>query len=303
MSEVGAFVLEGDGDRTSTQMSEEDIKSMIQEIRKKKYEGISTRRNIKAIFLLLLTLALVAAIITVALLYGSSLFSAYIFTPLAVVLGIVLLTGYFYYRSAPMNPAAGVDILESDSVPLPAAKAKPHSSSYGTELKAFKIVVMGPKGAGKTAALNHYLDSRFSETQSSTAVSFRSKIVEGIKYDFWDMPAAATYATLLPQAFKGADFVILAYDMSDRASFEDLPKQLEKIQPDTLPVLLLGCKADKESQVSYEEAEEFAKANHLSFAETSAKTGLNIEDAFKFLIDQLKAQPDPGHQPAAELLQ
>jgi len=299
MSEVGAFMLDGDKDRTSTQMSDADIQSMIREITKRQHASISSWRTIKGIFLLLLILALVAAIITVALLYGSSLFSAYIFAPLAVVLGVVLLIGYFYYRSASMNPAAGVDILESDSGPLPAAKAKLHSSSYGVELKAFKIVVMGPKGTGKTSALSRYLDSRFAETQPSNAVSLRSKIVEGIKYDFWDMPGAEIYEALLPPAFKGADFIILAYDISDRASFEDLPRQLKQIQPDTLPVLLLGCKADKESQVSYEEVEKFAKDNHLSFAETSAKTGFNIEAAFKFVIEQLNAQAE--HQAAAVL--
>jgi Ras-related protein Rab-14 len=46
--------------------------------------------------------------------------------------------------------------------------------------------------------------------------------------------------------------------------------------------MLVGNKADLEDQrdVSFEEAQQFAKENGLLFVEASAKTGSNVEEAF-----------------------
>jgi len=46
--------------------------------------------------------------------------------------------------------------------------------------------------------------------------------------------------------------------------------------------MLIGNKCDRENErvVSFEEGERFARDNNLVFLETSAKTALNVEEAF-----------------------
>eukprot|EP00997_Jenningsia_sp_PLL12_P008077 NODE_4799_length_626_cov_130.383016_g4006_i1.p1 GENE.NODE_4799_length_626_cov_130.383016_g4006_i1~~NODE_4799_length_626_cov_130.383016_g4006_i1.p1 ORF type:complete len:96 (-),score=22.20 NODE_4799_length_626_cov_130.383016_g4006_i1:71-358(-) len=59
-------------------------------------------------------------------------------------------------------------------------------------------------------------------------------------------------------------------------------------------MVLVGNKVDMEAQreVSFEEASRFADENGLMFAESSAKTGLNVEEAFlqtaKSIFDKIQ---------------
>lgn len=75
------------------------------------------------------------------------------------------------------------------------------------------------------------------------------------------------------------------YDITRRSTFENLSRWLEDLREvayNKMVVLLVGNKADLAGsrEVSTEEGTEFAKKHNLIFYETSAKTGLNIEQAF-----------------------
>ena len=54
-------------------------------------------------------------------------------------------------------------------------------------------------------------------------------------------------------------------------------------------IILIGNKTDLESdrEIEENEADEFAKRYGIVYIETSAKTGLNIEESVKFLVNYL----------------
>ena len=100
-------------------------------------------------------------------------------------------------------------------------------------------------------------------------------------------------------------FVFLVFDVSNRATFDKVIEEFienynEKNTVDTRVLYLLGNKTDKSPrQVTEEEAQTYAKNYGLLYFETSAKTGQNIEETFRFAIekvcsniDQKKYQPE-----------
>lgn len=75
------------------------------------------------------------------------------------------------------------------------------------------------------------------------------------------------------------------YDITDRQSFTAVSSWLADAQTlasQHIVIILCGNKSDLESerQVTTAEAEQFASENHMYFFETSAKNGINVEEAF-----------------------
>ena len=94
------------------------------------------------------------------------------------------------------------------------------------------------------------------------------------------------------QYFKDAQGIVLLYDVTDRESFNNLNIWLEQIEKnmfkEDLSIILVGNKIDLNFRnVSYEEAENFAKNNYLIYCETSSKDGINVEDAFETLTKNI----------------
>lgn len=61
------------------------------------------------------------------------------------------------------------------------------------------------------------------------------------------------------------------------------------IEPHTPVFALIGCKADRapNREVSQEEARSFAEQHNLHFIETSARTGINVREAFQAITQEI----------------
>ena len=91
--------------------------------------------------------------------------------------------------------------------------------------------------------------------------------------------------------YRRADCCLLVYDISERASFDDLKnyfikKIKEKCKKD-IQIILLGNKADLENKrkVPSEEGAKLALENNYIFLETSCLKNSNVADAFETLIE------------------
>ncbi len=81
---------------------------------------------------------------------------------------------------------------------------------------------------------------------------------------------------------QSAQIIFLIYNISDKVSFENLPKWLKRLRSwnQNCELFIIGNKLDLEKQreVSEEEARAFAEENNAHFMEVSAKEGTNLPE-------------------------
>jgi GTPase KRas protein len=95
-------------------------------------------------------------------------------------------------------------------------------------------------------------------------------------------------------------FVII-YSITSRSSFEQISTFKEQVfrvkDAERLPMMLVGNKCDLEEkrEVSHQEGVELGKQFGAQFKETSAKTRVNVEEAFYDLVRMIR-EFDPSRQ-------
>lgn len=156
--------------------------------------------------------------------------------------------------------------------------------------KTFKFIVIGSSGVGKTAILKRLVDDVFtSESQSTIGVEFLATTIEvegqSVKLQIWDTAGQERFRSIAKAYFRSAIGVILVFDLTDRKSFDDLNQWLNDIHALCDPnavVTLIGNKLDLAEQrsITSGEAESFAQLHQLTYFETSALGGDNIQEAF-----------------------
>ena len=84
--------------------------------------------------------------------------------------------------------------------------------------------------------------------------------------------------------YRDAQALLLLYDVTNQSSFDNIRAWLSEIRQyaeEDVVIMLLGNKVDKANRViTKEQGEKLAKQYEVSFMETSAKTGQNVELAF-----------------------
>lgn len=82
------------------------------------------------------------------------------------------------------------------------------------------------------------------------------------------------------------------YDITVQTSYDNTERWLKELRDHadpTIVIMMVGNKSDLEDDrvVLTDDARKFAETNELSFIETSAKDGTNVEDAFKNILFEI----------------
>ncbi|KAK1164752.1 ras-related protein Rab-26-like [Acipenser oxyrinchus oxyrinchus] len=164
---------------------------------------------------------------------------------------------------------------------------------------AFKVMLVGDSGVGKTCLLVRFKDGAFLAGSfiSTVGIDFRNKVlnVDGVKVklQIWDTAGQERFRSVTHAYYRDAHALLLFYDVTNKTSFDNIQAWLTEIyeyaQQDVV-LMLLGNKADAthERVVKREEGEKLAKEFGVPFMETSAKTGMNVELAFMAIAKELK---------------
>ncbi|MHA1340974.1 MAG: GTP-binding protein [Promethearchaeota archaeon] len=190
------------------------------------------------------------------------------------------------------------------------AKAEVKSLLHG--YYSFKVIEIGDSGTGKTAIKVRFTDNYFKQDLKTTlGVDFGSKELKceyissdplfsstirfTAKMNVWDAAGQQHYEKIRGMYYRGAKGALLVYDVTNPISFQNLDKWLNELEENVgkkIPVLLVGNKIDLERKVPREQALEYAKKHGFLFIETSAKTGENVEEAFRKLAIEIFKQQE-----------
>ncbi|EGZ08015.1 hypothetical protein PHYSODRAFT_526616 [Phytophthora sojae] len=174
-----------------------------------------------------------------------------------------------------------------------------------------KLLLLGDSGVGKTSLMRVFSGDEFSESMLATAgVDFKLRHInvadEAITLQIWDTAGQERFHRITATYYKGANGIVLVYDVSDRRSFDNVGYWMNNIRqystPTQMPAMLLvGNKIDLPNRVvSLEEGQAAASQYGCRFIETSAKTSENTNGALEtiardaFLISVNQNGNGPG---------
>ncbi|XP_071163209.1 ras-related protein ORAB-1-like [Mytilus edulis] len=165
----------------------------------------------------------------------------------------------------------------------------------------FKMVLVGDDGVGKSCLMSSFAEGKqYMHTANympTIGVDFKIRTinVEGrvIKLQLWDTAGAERFRSITTSYYRGANGVVIIYDITNQKSFDNVPKWVKEVESYANPnskTILIGNKGDLEMEriVDYSTGKKFADSVGLSFAETSAKISKNVEQAFLTLVSDIK---------------
>jgi GTPase KRas protein len=112
--------------------------------------------------------------------------------------------------------------------------------------------------------------------------------------DVLDTAGQEGYSAMREQYMRMGEGFLLMYSITSRQSFEEVltfQQQVLRVKDlDYFPVIIVGNKCDfeDEGQVSKQEGEELARYFGCKFIETSAKTRINVDDAFYDVVREIR---------------
>mmetsp|Transcript_13810 Transcript_13810/g.12526 ORF Transcript_13810/g.12526 Transcript_13810/m.12526 type:complete len:211 (-) Transcript_13810:129-761(-) len=171
----------------------------------------------------------------------------------------------------------------------------------------FKILLIGDAAVGKSSILLQFTDGYFNDNLASTiGVDFKVKVMEAagpdgktkrVKVTIWDTAGQERFRTLTSSYYRGAQGIILVYDVNRRPTFDSLHMWLQEVEQYSMGggkevvKLLVGNKVDQPREVPQEVADEWARARGMLFLEASAKTKEGISQVFSEVVQQILQNP------------
>jgi len=159
-----------------------------------------------------------------------------------------------------------------------------------------KVIILGANAVGKTSILNSFIYRKFESDYKATlgvniiAKDYITKDKITVGFSFWDMGGQKLFRNIYPRFFSLANAAMIVYDVTRMDSFDDIINWHNSVLtyiPEQIPILLVGNKIDLVDQrvVSSSMAQDLVKQHHFHYIETSAKTGENVNLAFKKLAE------------------
>ncbi|CAG7919125.1 unnamed protein product [Penicillium olsonii] len=165
-------------------------------------------------------------------------------------------------------------------------------------LREYKLVVVGGGGVGKSCLTIQLIQSHFVDEYDPTIEdSYRKQCViddEVALLDVLDTAGQEEYSAMREQYMRTGEGFLLIYSITSRQSFEEImtfQQQILRVKDkDYFPIIVVAnkCDLEKDRVVSEQEGEALARQFNCKFIETSAKSRINVENAFYDLVREIR---------------
>ena len=167
-----------------------------------------------------------------------------------------------------------------------------------TDEYVYKVLLLGDTTVGKTCFLMKYTDKTFQDIHMATIgldyrlKSMKLKSGKNIKLQIWDTAGQDRFRAITKNYYKGSHGIILIYDVTNVQTFENVKQWVSQIREEAsanVIIYIAGNKIDMEEdrKVNKEEGEKLAEELGFPFVETSAKSGININETFEDLVERI----------------
>uniref|UniRef100_A0A383VMM6 Uncharacterized protein n=1 Tax=Tetradesmus obliquus TaxID=3088 RepID=A0A383VMM6_TETOB len=154
-----------------------------------------------------------------------------------------------------------------------------------------KLLLIGDSGVGKSCLLLRFSEDSFTPSFITTiGIDFKIKKIfldnKWVKLQIWDTAGQERFRTITSAYYRGAMGILLVYDVTDEASFNNIRNWMRNIEQhasDNVNKVLVGNKsdmADEKRAVPVARGQALAAEYNMRFFETSAKDNLNVEEVF-----------------------
>lgn len=165
----------------------------------------------------------------------------------------------------------------------------------------FRLCVVGSGGVGKSSLTIRYLKNEFTEYYDPTLEETYRKEIEynGKLYDveIVDTAGQEEFSSFRDSSVATGDAFLVLFAINSVSSWHELKDLRSKIIQDRqltspIPMVLVGNKLDleEEREVNKDEVLEYCNSSDVTIPliETSAKTGLNVEESFQLMMQQIQ---------------
>lgn len=158
-----------------------------------------------------------------------------------------------------------------------------------------KICMLGDFAVGKTSMIRRYVLDEFDDRYITTlGTKITKKTIDLPKVEFtfqiWDIIGNVKYHKIQSQYYKGSDGAFVIFDITRFDTFENMTQWADaflKVAPKAKFVFIAN-KCDLEATFDYSEhMQELASVYDASTFAASAKTGANVEIAFRALAEDI----------------
>ncbi|MHA2253454.1 MAG: GTP-binding protein [Candidatus Kariarchaeaceae archaeon] len=168
-----------------------------------------------------------------------------------------------------------------------------------------KMSLLGDGAVGKTSLRKRFMGQGYRDEHLQTiGADFAAKHTEmeyngkqrTVTFQIWDLAGQQRFESIRSRFFQGSMGGLCIFDITREDSFKNIPRWIEELWKHNgkgvVPIVLIGNKSDlrDRSSVSEKRAKEYCQEMtkrtsqygfDVVYIETSAKTGLNIEQAFE----------------------
>ncbi|KAF2369101.1 Small GTP-binding protein domain [Trinorchestia longiramus] len=170
-------------------------------------------------------------------------------------------------------------------------ESSPGSSTNNTNSKSYdyllKFLLVGDSDVGKHEILAG-LEDGASESPYCVGSGHKTTVIlldgKRVKLQLWDTSGQGRFCTIIRSYSRGAQGILLVYDITNKWSFEGLDRWMQEIQEHApgVPKVLIGNRLHLafKRQVGQMQAEQYAAKNRMGLFEVSPLCDFNIVESF-----------------------